>query len=113
MRHTVYGKRRAVYGEGLGESEQGEGAWILRGSIKPLHGLPELGPDRIQHREQRHTGAEFHVIGGPEDLARRPAAHRIDRGGADPQALTQHRVLQVGTCLVKRPNRLLLERSPT
>lgn len=65
MRHTVYGKRRAVCGEGLGESEQGEGTWIPRGSIKPLHGLPELGPDRIHHREQRHTGAEFHVIGDP------------------------------------------------
>lgn len=39
---------------------------------------------------------------------RGPAGHRIDRRGAGLQALTQHRVLEVGACLIEGPDRIAL-----
>ena len=46
--------------------------------------------------------------GGAEHLVRGPAGHRIDRRGAGLQALTQHRVLEVGPCLIEGLDRIAL-----
>ncbi len=83
-------------------------AWVFLTVKIPLQSRPERWFGWCRAPEQGHARAEFHFVGGAEHLVCGPPGNRVDRCSADPQALAEDRMLQVGPRLIEVADRIAL-----